>query len=124
MGMPAKPLDIEKILRACGVEHISTVDPFKYDDTVDAFKNALEHTGPSAVIAKAPCIALIRLPKTVRRVNGACIGCLKCIKQLGCPAMSAGEDGKVSINEPICTDCSLCVNVCPVGAIKRVDRDA
>ena len=124
MGMPAKPLDIEKILRACGVEHISTVDPFKYDDTVDAFKNALEHTGPSAVIAKAPCIALIRLPKTVRRVNGACIGCLKCIKQLGCPAMSAGEGGKVSINEPICTDCSLCVNVCPVGAIKRVDRDA
>ncbi len=106
------------------MEHISTVDPFKYDDTVDAFKNALEHTGPSAVIAKAPCIALIRLPKTVRRVNGACIGCLKCIKQLGCPAMSAGEDGKVSINEPICTDCSLCVNVCPVGAIKRVDRDA
>jgi indolepyruvate ferredoxin oxidoreductase alpha subunit len=124
MGMPAKPLDIEKILRACGVEHISTVDPFKYDDAVEAFKNSLEHGGPSAVIAKAPCIALIKPPKTVRRVNGACIGCLKCIKQLGCPAMSVGEDGKVSINEPICTDCSLCVNVCPVGAIKRVDRDA
>ena len=124
MEMPAKPLDIEKILRACGVEHISTVDPFKYDDAVEAFKNSLEHGGPSAVIAKAPCIALIKPPKTVRRVNGACIGCLKCIKQLGCPAMSVGEDGKVSINEPICTDCSLCVNVCPVGAIKRVDRDA
>lgn len=123
MGMPAKPLDIEKILRACGVEHISTVDPFKYEDTVDAFKRAMEHSGPSAVIARAPCIALIKLPKTVRRVNEACIGCLKCIRQLGCPAMSVADDGKVVINESICTDCSLCVKVCPVGAIKRVDRN-
>ncbi len=124
MGMPAKPLDIENILRACGVEHISTVNPFNFDDTVDAFKDSLEFTGPSAVIAKAPCIALIKLPSTVRRVNDACIGCLKCVKQLGCPAMSVCEDGKVMINESICTDCSLCVNVCPVGAIKRVKRDA
>lgn len=123
MGMPAKPLDIEKILRACGVEHISTVDPFKYEETTAAFNNALEHKGPSAVIAKAPCIALIKPPSTVRRVNEACIGCLKCIKQLGCPAMSVEKDGKVVINESICTDCSLCVNVCPVGAIKRVDRN-
>ena len=123
MGMPAKPLDIEKMLMACGVEHISTVDPFKYEEMVDAFNNALEHNGPSAVIAKAPCIALIKLPLTVRRVNEACIGCLKCIKQLGCPAMSVGKDGKVLINESICTDCSLCVTVCPVGAIKRVDRN-
>ncbi len=75
------------------------------------------------MIAKAPCIALIKLPKSVRRVNEACIGCLKCIKQLGCPAMSVGKDGKVLINESICTDCSLCVTVCPVGAIKRVDRN-
>ena len=123
MGMPAKPLDIEKILRACGVEHISTVDPFKYEETVAAFNNALEYNGPSAVIAKAPCIALIKLPGAVRRVNEACIGCLKCIKHLGCPAMSVGNDGKVVINESICTDCSLCVNVCPVGAIKKVDRN-
>lgn len=123
MGMPAKPLDIENILRACGVEHISSVDPFKYEDTVEAFSRAMEHSGPSAVIAKAPCIALIKLPKTVRRVNEACIGCLKCIKQLGCPAMSVGNDGKVVTNESICTDCSLCVTVCPVGAIKRVGRN-
>ena len=123
MGMPAKPLDIEKILRACGVEHISTVDPFKYDDAVEAFKTLLSMAG-LRLLSRRHRASLIKPPKTVRRVNGACIGCLKCIKQLGCPAMSVGEDGKVSINEPICTDCSLCVNVCPVGAIKRVDRDA
>lgn len=123
MGMPAKPLDIEKILRACGVEHISKVNPFKYEETVDAFKKAIEHQGPSAVIAKAPCIALIKLPPLVRRINETCIGCLKCIKQLGCPAMSVGSNGKVVINETVCTECSLCSNVCPVGAIKKVDRN-
>ncbi len=123
-GAPSESIDIEKILRGCGVKHIAKVDPFKFEETVEAFRGAIDHEGPSAVIAKAPCIVLTKLPKTVRRINDLCIGCLKCIKQLGCPAMSVGEGGRVIINEPLCTDCSLCVNTCPVGAIKRVSRDA
>ncbi|MEG1913438.1 MAG: thiamine pyrophosphate-dependent enzyme, partial [Cloacibacillus sp.] len=55
MGAPAKALDIETMLRACGVEEIYTVNPFDYDDAVDAFKKAVAHGGPSAVITKAPC---------------------------------------------------------------------
>ncbi len=124
MGKPAKALDIETVLRACGIEHIATVDPFDYEMAVDAFRTAVEFNGPSAVIAKAPCIAQMKIPSTVHRINETCIGCLKCIKQLGCPAMTPGTDGKVVINESLCTDCSLCSNVCPAGAIKRGERNA
>lgn len=123
-GEPAKALSIEAILAACGVEHIATVNPFDYEKSVDAFRAAIDFSGPSAVIARAPCIFQTKRPATVRRVNGSCIGCLKCIKQLGCPAMTPDESGKVVIDESICTDCALCSNVCPVGAIKRSDRDA
>ena len=124
MGKPSKALDIEQILLACGVEHIAVINPFDHENAVDAFRKALEFSGPSAVIAKAPCIAQIKIPRTVHRVNSSCIGCLKCIKQLGCPAMTPASDGKVVINESLCTDCSLCSNVCPVGAIKRGERNA
>ncbi|MEG1642298.1 MAG: indolepyruvate ferredoxin oxidoreductase subunit alpha [Synergistaceae bacterium] len=124
MGEPAKALDIEMMLRACGVEKIYKVNPFDYKNSVDEFKKAVEYDGPSAIIAKAPCIAQIKLPSTVHRVNENCIGCLKCIKKLGCPALIHEKDGKVVINESLCTDCSLCANVCPVGAIKRGDRNA
>ena len=124
MGAPAKALDIETMLRACGMEEIYTVNPFDYDEAVDVFKKAIAHNGPSAVITKAPCIAQMKKPATVHRVNENCIGCLKCIKLLGCPAMTPNGNNKVVINESLCTACGLCTNVCPVGAIKRGERNA
>lgn len=123
MGEPAKALNIEAILRACGIEEIQTVNPFNYSESVDVFKKAVAFNGPSAVIAVAPCIALIKMPSTVHRVDENCIGCLNCINELGCPAMTPDENGFVVINEATCTDCALCANVCPVGAIKRGERN-
>lgn len=124
MGAPAKALDIETMLRACGVEKIYTVDPLDYEPALASFKEAIEFNGPSAVIAKSPCIVQMKKPDSVRRIaKETCIGCLKCIKQLGCPAL-VPDDGKVEVVESLCTDCGLCVNVCPVGAIKRGERNA
>lgn len=124
MGEKTKALDIETMLRACGVDVIYTVNPFDFDASVEAFKKAVEYNGPSAVITKAPCISLMKKPAEVYRVNESCIGCLKCIKELGCPAMTPDENGKAVINESLCTACGLCTNVCPVGAIKRGERNA
>ena len=45
-----------------------------------------------------------------------CIGCLRCIKEIGCPALSV-SDGKAVIDENLCTGCGLCSKLCPVEAI-------
>ena len=45
-----------------------------------------------------------------------CIGCKKCIKELGCPAIVL-NNGNVCIDSSMCTGCGLCSQVCPVTAI-------
>lgn len=123
MGAETKALDIGALLSACGVEKIYTTDPLDYGASVEIFREAIEFDGPSAVIARSPCVVQMKKPATVRRVEvGLCIGCLKCIKQLGCPALMP-DGGKAAVTEALCTDCGLCVSVCPAGAIKRGERD-
>ena len=123
-GAPAKALDIETMLRACGVEKIYTTNPLNYEASVKIFREAVEFDGPSAVIAKSPCIVHIKKPETVRQIKREiCTGCLRCIKQLGCPALFPNGN-KASVTESLCTDCGLCTHVCPVGAIKETKRNA
>ena len=55
-----------------------------------------------------------------KEVMGACkvgcIGCKKCIREIGCPAIVV-KDGQVTIEEGLCTGCGLCSQICPVHAI-------
>ena len=46
----------------------------------------------------------------------SCIGCKKCIREIGCPAIVV-KDGQVTIEEGLCTGCGLCSQICPVHAI-------
>ncbi|PCJ27877.1 MAG: hypothetical protein COA97_02780 [Flavobacteriales bacterium] len=46
----------------------------------------------------------------------SCEKCNHCIDNLGCPAMIK-VDGKIVIDEPKCTKCGLCIDVCPNDAI-------
>jgi len=122
MGEETRRLDIAEIVRACGVEYVKQVNPFDFDETVEAIKGAKNHKGVAVVIAVAPCIFKAAKPKTVYRVKEGCIGCLKCIKEIGCPAMTPKKDGKVVIDETACTGCGLCAKLCPVKVIQEADR--
>ena len=55
---------------------------------------------------------------------GKClVGCRDCVDV--CPitgTLTIGEDGKVVVNEQICTFCGACVNVCPNPEALRVER--
>ena len=123
LGDDAPALDIESSLRGCGVRHISKVDPFDYENAVAAMREAVSFPGPSAVIAEAPCIAHIKKPATVHFVDDKCIKCGRCIREIGCPAITPDEAGRAVINGSLCTDCALCANLCPVRAIKRGEID-
>jgi NADPH-dependent glutamate synthase beta subunit-like oxidoreductase len=47
---------------------------------------------------------------------GACGECSACLDLFGCPAMHV-EDGKVAIDEVLCTGCGVCAIFCPNHAI-------
>ena len=128
MGEIVEKISIEKILDAVGVKPVITVNPFDQKAAVEAVQQASETPGVSAIIFKAPCIAIAQKvgwekPHALTVDNSKCIGCRKCINELGCPALSVSltknDKGKqlVEIDKSLCTGCSLCKQVCPVKAI-------
>ena len=68
------------------------------------------------MIFKSPCIAITK-PEFSLHINAEkCIGCKKCIRELGCPAIVL-DNGNVCIDDTMCTGCGLCSQVCPAAAI-------
>lgn len=115
-GEIAEVISIEKTLEAIGVKLIQTVDPFKHEEAVAAVKRAADFDGVSAIIFRAPCIALFK-PQNIFEVDTArCIGCKKCAKEIGCPAL-VKDGSKVAIDATLCYGCGLCEKLCPTGAI-------
>jgi indolepyruvate ferredoxin oxidoreductase alpha subunit len=115
---------IEKVAEGCGVKFVRVVDPFKVKETEAVLKEALDFAGPSVVVFRSPCTLMV---VRERRRKGAALGfykitenctnCMACIRLLGCPALVV-EDGKVNINEVLCTACGLCASVCPYKAVE------
>ena len=130
MGEIVEKISIEKILEGIGVSPIIQVNPFDQKAAVEAVQKASEAPGVSAIIFKAPCIAIAQKvgwekPHALTVNADKCIGCRKCINELGCPALSVSTKtnakGKqlVEIDKSLCTGCSLCSQVCPIGAINE-----
>ena len=123
MGQIVEKVSIEKILRAIGLTFVETVDPLDHKKAVDVIKRAAAAPGVKAVIFRSPCIALSR-PTSLCAVDAVkCIGCGKCIRELGCPALlpEAGSK-KTKVDASQCTGCGLCGQICPTGAIHRAVR--
>lgn len=118
MGEVANKVSIEKILKAVGLTAVETVDALSLEDGINAVKSVMDKSGVKAVIFKSPCIAVSK-PSVGYQVNqDKCVGCKKCIRELGCPAVVI-ENGKVSIEKSLCFGCSVCAQVCPCGAIEK-----
>lgn len=126
-GEPAKEADIEKIVKALGVEHVYTINPLQLNGLHAAMESALANPEPSVIIARWPC-ALKKLSardkeefgEAVKRykVNTEqCTGCKKCIRT-GCPALRFDkETRKASVDFTMCSGCSVCAQVCTANAI-------
>ncbi len=117
MGEVAQKVSIEAILKAIGLTSVETVDPLDLSAAVGAVQRAAEKRGVRAVIFKSPCIAVTKSEKKYE-ITDKCVGCKKCISQLGCPAIVIDE-GRVTVEKSLCFGCSLCAQVCPVGAIEK-----
>ena len=117
MGEISQKVSIEAILKAVGVQFVETCSPFDLKKAEETVKQAAAHKGVSAVIFRAPCITVSK-PLPLLSVNQEkCTGCKRCIKELGCPAIS--YEGRKAVIEPsMCYGCTICAQVCPFGAIE------
>ena len=115
MGQFVDKVSIQKVLEGIGVKKIVTVDPLDLETSVAAVKECADIRGVKAIIFKSPCIAITK-PSGKMEISEKCIQCKKCIREIGCPAIIL-KDGKVAIDESLCTGCGLCAQICPVGAI-------
>ena len=119
MASPVEKISIEKILSAVGVKKVITVDPLDLGASVAAVKECAALRGVKAIIFKSPCVALIRPDKKMRADAEKCIGCMRCIREIGCPALSV-SGSKAVISTDLCAGCGLCAQLCPTKAIGGV----
>jgi len=115
-GELAPRVDLEALVRACGVKDVSVVDPYDLEDTEMAIKGAVSREEPSVVIARRSCALISGTARPpVRFLSERCIKCGNCFR-IGCPAMEK-EDGRPRVNETLCNGCYMCVQLCKSGAL-------
>ena len=125
-GEPLVEVDMESLVRGCGVKFLEVGDPYDTDDFISMVKGAVAFSrseGPAVVIARHPCIIdLARQGKAADpievMVTEECDGCGFCLQHFECPALVAVEDGQRTAVDPlVCNGCGVCLDVCPKGAI-------
>ena len=123
-GEETRTVDFIELVKALGVKHIESFDPYDFHKTQDILKAAAKRQGVSVLIPVRDCMLF---PKKHRGepyqiVVADCNGCGVCFK-IGCPAITnSGDltDKKLSIpiiDEVQCTGCRLCAEICPPDCI-------
>jgi indolepyruvate ferredoxin oxidoreductase alpha subunit len=133
-GESLQSVDIESLVRGCGVKFCKEGNPHQIEDFIALMKEAVNYcqeNGPAVVISRYPCVIdLARKGDASERIpveiTEDCDGCGYCIKHFECPALTYHDEDEnekyVSIYPLLCIDCGVCLNVCPKGAIQAVKR--
>ncbi|MBZ9624158.1 indolepyruvate ferredoxin oxidoreductase subunit alpha [Clostridium sp. FP2] len=120
---PGYHVSIPDILKSFGIVDITVADQFKYKETKEIINTAMKRSGLSVVVTTRPCALNFKIKSPHFYVDeDICISCRSCLRS-NCPPISMkmypGKEKKNSyINPDMCVGCSVCSQVCPVGAIK------
>lgn len=125
MGEQHRAVDIARVVRGLGVEHVWTVNAFNMEALDGAIEAALAVEGqPAVVVVREECVFVDRPgPGVLTVLTEPCTACGICFK-VGCPAilkdevhLFRGKRPKAMIDPLMCTDCDICRQVCPFDAI-------
>ncbi len=131
MGNSADAADIAGVCRALGAE-VSVSDPFDIAGTREKLLEIIEKgTGARVLILRQIC-ALSPEKKGKKKYEvkvdtslclGTDCGCDRlCTRVFRCPGLVWDRaEGHARIDEILCAGCGVCADICPAGAIKRVE---
>ncbi|WP_320170383.1 indolepyruvate ferredoxin oxidoreductase subunit alpha [Maridesulfovibrio sp.] len=115
LGSNPAQIDIEAIVRGCGVTEVRTVSPLNQKAITGALEELKEMAGVRVLVAKDPCPLFARRTLGKKPVRTAYVEnqseeVLKVMEELACPAFEKTEAG-VEINEILCSGCMLCLQL-------------
>jgi len=118
-------VNIENLVRALGVEHVSVIKPFKVKKSIETIRQALEYKGVSVILSQEPCAlyakSLKMLTSRVFKVSDKCVDHRDCVNSIACPSFYI-EDGRVKIDADTCVGCAVCAQICPENAITPIKK--
>jgi indolepyruvate ferredoxin oxidoreductase alpha subunit len=125
-GSPGVAVDMERLVRGCGVDFVEVVDPYDHDALKSTLESAKIYTfdekrGVSVVIARRPCVRMPNVELSGERfvVGESCDLCMSCVRDLECPAIHYVKGEKrMEIDLDLCAGCGFCAKVCPSQAIE------
>lgn len=125
-GKEAPLIELEPLVRACGIQHVRTLSALDVDGIEKTLKEYIKLDEPSVLIVQEPCALL---PEARRKwmplevIAERCNGCTLCFR-IGCPAILKSEEldektgrPKALIDASLCTGCEVCAQICPRDAI-------
>jgi len=57
-GKVSKRIMIEDLAKACGIDYVRVVDPFRFESAVSTMKEAIRQNGPAVVVFRRPCVEI------------------------------------------------------------------
>jgi indolepyruvate ferredoxin oxidoreductase alpha subunit len=125
-GQATTQVELEPLVRACGIQHVKTVRAYHVAEVEATLKEFLQLDEPSVLITLEPCVLLPEVRKTwlpLEVLSDKCNGCTLCFR-IGCPAILKSDEldsrlqrPKALIDATLCTGCEVCAQLCPRDAI-------
>jgi indolepyruvate ferredoxin oxidoreductase alpha subunit len=115
MGETTRIIKVEELARACGIERVYVLDPYKIKENRRLIREIFAEEGPAVIVSSRPCALLVPRKEAKRIISELCNGCKLCL-QLGCPAIMFKEE-KAVIQDAFCVGCGMCQELCQKGAI-------
>ncbi len=108
-------LDIESVVKGCGVTQLKVVKGYNQNALDKALREMKEQTGVRVLLVKEPCVLFAR--RTLKKGHSQVAyvasqgpDTLRCLETLACQAFRrCGDD--VSVDEDMCSGCMVCVQI-------------